>query len=179
MPVNPIDFIAEAEALFDYTRAMRRDFHAHPELGFKEVRTAGIVARELNQLGLEVTRRDAVDGDAVRRQLDGHRPGQHLQRALAGRASAARPGFHNPEKALAVPPLQIHPEWREIALLFPVAERAMGYRAGFPGAHQERLGSVAQRSEHARWLCGRGQPRNQRLVHEPPNSAGRGLPACH
>ncbi len=50
-----IDFVAEAEALFDYTRALRRDFHAHPELGFQEVRTAGIVARELNQLGLEVT----------------------------------------------------------------------------------------------------------------------------
>lgn len=32
----------------------RRDFHRHPELAFEETRTAGIVARELSALGLEV-----------------------------------------------------------------------------------------------------------------------------
>jgi amidohydrolase len=49
-----IDFKSEAEALRDEIIARRRDFHAHPELGFEEVRTAGIVAKELNDLGLEV-----------------------------------------------------------------------------------------------------------------------------
>ncbi|MFC3282310.1 M20 aminoacylase family protein [Litchfieldella rifensis] len=34
--------------------ALRRDLHTHPELAFKEERTAGIVAAELHQLGLEV-----------------------------------------------------------------------------------------------------------------------------
>ncbi|MBV8082067.1 MAG: amidohydrolase, partial [Candidatus Eremiobacteraeota bacterium] len=34
--------------------ALRRDFHAHPELGFEEVRTAGIVAERLKGLGYEV-----------------------------------------------------------------------------------------------------------------------------
>lgn len=34
--------------------AIRRDLHAHPELGFEEVRTAGIVASTLNALGIEV-----------------------------------------------------------------------------------------------------------------------------
>jgi len=48
------DFLAEAQSLFEYTQSLRRDFHMHPELGFKEVRTAGIVARELTSLGLEV-----------------------------------------------------------------------------------------------------------------------------
>ncbi len=43
-----------AHELFPYTQALRRDFHQHPELGFQEVRTAGIVARELRSLGLEV-----------------------------------------------------------------------------------------------------------------------------
>jgi amidohydrolase len=33
---------------------LRRDFHAHPELGFEEVRTAGIVAQRLKALGYEV-----------------------------------------------------------------------------------------------------------------------------
>jgi hippurate hydrolase len=32
----------------------RRDFHAHPELGFEEFRTAGIVAEKLTEFGLEV-----------------------------------------------------------------------------------------------------------------------------
>ncbi len=49
-----IDFRSEAEAMRDELIARRRDFHAHPELGFEEVRTAGIVARELTDLGLEV-----------------------------------------------------------------------------------------------------------------------------
>lgn len=34
--------------------SIRRDIHAHPELGFQEVRTAGIVARMLRSLGYEV-----------------------------------------------------------------------------------------------------------------------------
>jgi amidohydrolase len=50
-----IDFYAEAEKLFPYTQKLRRDFHVHPELGFEEIRTAGIVAEELNKLGIEVT----------------------------------------------------------------------------------------------------------------------------
>ena len=48
------NFMADAEALRDELIARRRDFHRHPELGFQEHRTAGIVANELNQLGLEV-----------------------------------------------------------------------------------------------------------------------------
>ncbi|MFZ4535834.1 M20 aminoacylase family protein [Propionivibrio sp.] len=36
--------------------AIRRDIHAHPELAFKEARTAEIVARELAAYGLEVYR---------------------------------------------------------------------------------------------------------------------------
>ena len=33
---------------------LRRDFHAHPELGFEEVRTAGVVVNRLRRLGYEV-----------------------------------------------------------------------------------------------------------------------------
>jgi len=36
--------------------ALRRDLHAHPELGFEEERTSAIVAQQLEVLGLEVTR---------------------------------------------------------------------------------------------------------------------------
>lgn len=68
-----INFLADALNFFDYTRTLRRDFHQHPELGFKEFRTAGIVARELNDLGLEVTTGIAETG--VVALLEGSRPG--------------------------------------------------------------------------------------------------------
>ncbi|GAB4540734.1 MAG: amidohydrolase [Anaerolineales bacterium] len=70
------DFLAEAQALFEYTRAMRRDFHAHPELGFHEIRTGGIVAKELEALGLEVTK--GVGKTGVVGFLEGAKPGPTL-----------------------------------------------------------------------------------------------------
>lgn len=33
---------------------LRRDFHAHPELGYREIRTSGIVATRLKELGFDV-----------------------------------------------------------------------------------------------------------------------------
>jgi len=38
----------------DEMTAWRRDFHAHPEIGFEEVRTSGIVAEKLRSWGIEV-----------------------------------------------------------------------------------------------------------------------------
>ncbi|MGB8213353.1 MAG: amidohydrolase [Anaerolineales bacterium] len=67
------DFLSEAQALFEYTRSMRRDFHAHPELGFHEVRTAGIVAKELTALGLEIHTGIAETG--VVALIEGTKPG--------------------------------------------------------------------------------------------------------
>ncbi|MEO0594581.1 MAG: M20 family metallopeptidase [Chloroflexota bacterium] len=49
-----IDFKAQAEAMRNELIARRRDFHQHPEIAFEEVRTAGIVAKELQALGMEV-----------------------------------------------------------------------------------------------------------------------------
>jgi len=49
MPV--IDSIA---ARHTEMTAWRRDFHAHPEIGFEEVRTSGIVAEKLRSWGIEV-----------------------------------------------------------------------------------------------------------------------------
>ena len=67
------DFNAEAAALFDQLVAWRRDFHRHPELGFEEQRTAGIVARQLNDLGIEV--QTGVGQTGVIGLLQGERPG--------------------------------------------------------------------------------------------------------
>ncbi|MES2835093.1 MAG: amidohydrolase [Pseudomonadota bacterium] len=54
--------------------AWRRDLHAHPELGFAETRTAGVVADHLRSLGLEV--RTGVGRTGVVGILRGGRPGK-------------------------------------------------------------------------------------------------------
>jgi amidohydrolase len=71
-----IDFLNEAKQLFPYAQELRRDFHMHPELGFQEVRTAGIVAQELNKLGIEVTTGIAETG--VVGIIEGSGPGKVL-----------------------------------------------------------------------------------------------------
>jgi amidohydrolase len=48
--------IDRIQGFADELTAIRRDFHAHPEIGFEEVRTSGIVAEKLTQWGIEVHR---------------------------------------------------------------------------------------------------------------------------
>ncbi len=67
------DLYQQAQAWFTYSQAIRRDLHRHPEMGFQEVRTAGIVAKELRELGLEVTTGVAKTG--VVAMIDGAAPG--------------------------------------------------------------------------------------------------------
>lgn len=54
--------------------AWRRDFHQHPELGFAETRSAGVIADHLRSLGLEV--RTGVGKTGVIGVLRGARPGR-------------------------------------------------------------------------------------------------------
>ncbi|MBK6325339.1 MAG: amidohydrolase [Chloroflexi bacterium] len=70
------DFREEAEKLFGYMVEQRRDFHRHPELGFQETRTSGIVAETLQALGLEVQR--GVGQTGVVALLEGASPGPTL-----------------------------------------------------------------------------------------------------
>ncbi|MDX1377727.1 MAG: amidohydrolase, partial [Anaerolineales bacterium] len=65
-----------AKTLFPYTQSLRRDFHMHPELGFREVRTGSIVAKELESLGIEVTK--GVGKTGVVGMLEGAKPGPTL-----------------------------------------------------------------------------------------------------
>jgi len=70
------DFLSQAQELFPYTQSLRRDFHMHPELGFREIRTGGIVAKELEALGIEVTK--GVGKTGVVGLLEGAKPGPTL-----------------------------------------------------------------------------------------------------
>ena len=65
--------LIEAQNLFSYTQGLRRDFHRFPELGFQERRTAGIVARELSALGLEI--RTGIAETGVVALIEGKQPG--------------------------------------------------------------------------------------------------------
>lgn len=64
-PVAPV-LVARVNTLIDADAArltaMFKDLHQHPELGFTEVRTAGIVAKELRALGFTVTERVGKTG---------------------------------------------------------------------------------------------------------------------
>jgi amidohydrolase len=64
---------AAADAVMPQVVAWRRDFHQHPELGNREVRTAKIVADELRRLGFEV--KTGVAHTGVVATLKGGRPG--------------------------------------------------------------------------------------------------------
>jgi amidohydrolase len=55
---------------------VRRDIHAHPELGFEEVRTAGVVARELSRLGIQ--HRTGIGRTGIVGLIEGGRPGPVL-----------------------------------------------------------------------------------------------------
>ena len=70
------NFLTQAKKLFPYTQSLRRDFHMHPELGFREIRTGGIVAKELEALGIEVTK--GVGKTGVVGFLEGSKPGPTL-----------------------------------------------------------------------------------------------------
>lgn len=56
--------------------ALRRDLHRHPELGFEEHRTAGVVAARLRDLGYDVT--EGIGGTGVAGVMRGTRPGKTI-----------------------------------------------------------------------------------------------------
>src|SRR4026208_962591 len=70
------DFLQEARQLFPYTQSLRRAFNMHPHLGFREIRAGGIVAKELEALGIEVTK--GVGRTGVVGLLEGAKPGPTL-----------------------------------------------------------------------------------------------------
>jgi amidohydrolase len=62
--------------LADDVVLIRRDLHMHPELGFREHRTAGIVADRLRALGYEV--HEGIGGTGVVGRIAGPRPGRTI-----------------------------------------------------------------------------------------------------
>ncbi|HVB67113.1 MAG TPA: M20 family metallopeptidase [Acetobacteraceae bacterium] len=74
---DPTSAIAEAvRGIEPELIVLRRDIHAHPELGFQEHRTAGVVARELTRLG--IPHRTGIGRTGVVGMIEGGRPGPCL-----------------------------------------------------------------------------------------------------
>ncbi|HEY8611322.1 MAG TPA: M20 family metallopeptidase [Roseomonas sp.] len=74
---DPARRIAEAAAaLAPGLAAIRRNIHAHPELAFEEVRTAGIVSAELSRLG--IPHRTGLGRTGIVGMIEGGRPGPTL-----------------------------------------------------------------------------------------------------
>ncbi len=75
------DILGQVAPLLPDLTAIRRDIHAHPEIGMDEHRTAALVAAKLREWGLEVT--EGVGRFGVVGTLSGRSPGQ---RAIGLRA---------------------------------------------------------------------------------------------
>lgn len=65
--------LARAQALRGEMTAWRRDFHAHPELGYEEHRTSALVAERLQSWGLDVVQ--GIAGTGLVGTLKGRRAG--------------------------------------------------------------------------------------------------------
>jgi amidohydrolase len=143
-PDTPFRFDAAIAAAADRVDpkvvAWRRDFHEHPELGNREVRTAAIVAKHLRALGFdEVREKVAVTG--VVGVLAGGRPGPVVALRADMDALPVREEVDVPFAS------QVTAEWNgqpcgvmhacghdaHTAILMGVAEVLAGMRAEIPG----------------------------------------------
>jgi amidohydrolase len=71
MPLDPPESLT---AMQPELAAIRRDIHAHPEMGLEEVRTAALVKAKLREWGVEVA--EGVGRTGVVGTIKGRRPGQ-------------------------------------------------------------------------------------------------------
>jgi len=120
--------------------AWRRDLHQHPELGNREVRTAEVIARQLQALGLEVETGVAHTG--VVGLLRGGRPGPVVALRADMDALPVTEGTDLPFKSLAratyggeeVGVMHACGHDLHMAILMGVAEVLAGMRAELPGS---------------------------------------------
>ncbi|MBX3080055.1 MAG: amidohydrolase [Anaerolineae bacterium] len=64
--MSAISTLEQARSLEDMTISLRRDFHMHPELSFKEIRTSKRVVEELTKMGIEAQAGVGVTGVVAR-----------------------------------------------------------------------------------------------------------------
>ncbi|RYE98261.1 MAG: amidohydrolase, partial [Oxalobacteraceae bacterium] len=56
------DVVTRVDAMYPWLDTIYKDLHAHPEIAFQEVRTAGKLAAEMRKLGFTVTEKVGKTG---------------------------------------------------------------------------------------------------------------------
>lgn len=124
---------SEAEAMRAGLVATRRDFHAHPELGFQEVRTAGIVAKRLAELGYET--QSGVGKTGVVGVLEGASPdGETLLLRFDMDALPIEEQVDVPFKSLTPGVMHACGHDAHTAILMGLAEALVAVRTRLPGS---------------------------------------------
>ena len=128
--------------------ARRRDLHQHPELAFEEVRTAGIVARELTDLGLEVQtgrRQDRRGRHARRRARRSDRAGaRRYGRAADSRGKRGRLRFDRPRQDARLRSRWAYDDCAGVAKLLAAHRDQIAGRVKFVFQPAEEVGKGAQ-----------------------------------
>ena len=96
--ITDMPTIERIDGYADELTAIRRDLHAHPEIGFEEVRTSGIVAEKLKGWGIEVHR--GLGGTGVIGVLKGKGSGGQAHWPARRHGCAADGREHQPALAL-------------------------------------------------------------------------------
>jgi len=134
--------------------ALRHDLHRHPEVSGEEVRTAGVVAERLTQLGFAV--RTGVGGHGVVGVLEGGRPGP----VVAFRADMDAVAFDAPDP---VPYRSVTPGVRHICghdvhvtVALAIAEVMAAMRDEIPGTVMLVFQPAEERATGARDMLADG-----------------------
>lgn len=117
--------------LLDEVVETRRDLHAHPELGFREHRTAGIVAARLLALGIEVHERIAQTG--VLGVIRGGRSGKTIMLRADMDALPIKELNDTPYRSQSDGTMHACGHDGHVAMLLGAAQLLMARRAEIPG----------------------------------------------
>jgi amidohydrolase len=129
--VTTPDFRAEAEALAPQLVRWRRDLHQHPELAFRETRTADVMARELSGLGCEV--RTGVGRTGVVGLMHGGHPGPVVMLRADMDALPVREVTEAPYASQAPGVMHACGHDGHMAILLGAATLLARHAAGLPG----------------------------------------------
>ncbi|MEO5987547.1 MAG: amidohydrolase [Candidatus Eisenbacteria bacterium] len=119
------------DAALDELIATRRDLHMHPELGFQEVRTSGIVAERLRALGIEV--REHVGGTGVVATVKGAKPGKRVLLRADMDALPIQEENQTPYRSQHDGTMHACGHDCHTSILLGVGKRLQGMRAGIAG----------------------------------------------
>jgi hippurate hydrolase len=138
---------ARVDAMYPWLDAVYKDLHAHPEIAFQEVRTAGKLAFEMRQLGFEVTEKVGKTGLVavlrngagptvlVRTELDGLPMEEKTGLPYASRGPATHSCGHDVHMAswlgAARTLVELKPQWRGTLVFIaqPAEETGSGAKA--------------------------------------------------